>query len=120
MNLYERIKKLCDNRGVAPTVVERELGFGRGYIGKLRNIKPSADRLNKIADYFGVPYAYLTDVDESEHHDGYYVDTETAELAQALFDDTHYRILFDAARGCRPEDLQMAADLLRRLKETNQ
>ncbi|HAB94850.1 MAG TPA: XRE family transcriptional regulator, partial [Lachnospiraceae bacterium] len=29
------------------------------------------------------------------------------------------RVLFDAAQDSRPEDLQMAADLLRRLKKTN-
>lgn len=119
MDLYERIKKLCDNKGVVPTVVERELGFGRGYIGKLRNMKPSAERLNRLAEYFGVSYAYLAGVEESEQPAGYYLDTETAELAQELFNNSDVRVLFDAARGSRPENLRIAADLLRRLKETN-
>ena len=49
----------------------------------------------------------------------YYLDAETAQKAQELFSDNDMRILFDAARGSRPEDLQMAADLLKRLKATN-
>ena len=49
---------------------------------------------------------------------GYYSD-DTAEVAQAIFDDRDLHALFDAARNSRPEDLQMAADLLWRLKNTN-
>lgn len=48
-----------------------------------------------------------------------YYDDETAEMAQELFDNKDLRLLFDAAKDCRPEDLQMAADLLKRLKQTN-
>lgn len=118
MELYERVIGLCKGKGIPATVLERELGFGRGYIGKLKTIKPSADKLQKIADYFGVSLTYFTgsDVENSEQHEGYYVNTETAALAEKLLTDSHYRVLFDAARDSRPEDLQMAADLLRRLK----
>lgn len=44
---------------------------------------------------------------------------ETAEIAQQLFEDKDLRVLFDAARDSSPEDLQMAAELLRRLKGAN-
>ena len=40
-------------------------------------------------------------------------------LQQDIFDDSDLRALFDAAKNSRPQDLQMAADLLRRLKDTN-
>ena len=116
MELYERVIGLCKGRGIAATALERELGFGRGYIGKLRTVKPSADKLQKIADYFGVSLSYFTGVENSEHQEGYYINAETAALAEKLLTDSHYRVLFDAARDSRPEDLQMAADLLRRLK----
>lgn len=51
--------------------------------------------------------------------DEYYEYEETRRLAQEIFDDKDLQALFDAARGSRPEDLKMAADLLSRLKETN-
>lgn len=47
----------------------------------------------------------------------WYTDPDAAELAQRLFDDPAYRVLFDAAADATPEDLQAAADILRRLKE---
>lgn len=34
MSTYEIIKKLCRERGIAVTALEKELGFGRGSIGK--------------------------------------------------------------------------------------
>lgn len=49
----------------------------------------------------------------------YYLNPETAKLAQEVFDDPNLRVLFDAAKNSRPEDLRMAADLLKRLKGTN-
>lgn len=59
MSTYETIKMLCKERGIAVTALEKELGFGRGSIGKLRNSQTSAERLQKIADYFNVTVDYL-------------------------------------------------------------
>lgn len=116
MSVYEKVLELCKGYGIPQTVLEKELGFGRGSIGKLRKGKTSVDRLQKIADYFHVPISFFTD-QENGQSTGYYTDTETARLAQKLFTDPDIRILFDAADGSAPEDLQMAADLLKRLKE---
>lgn len=49
----------------------------------------------------------------------YYTDPETAQLAQEVFDNPDLRILFSAARDAKPEDIKLAADMLRRFKETN-
>lgn len=114
MDCYDRIKDLCDKNGIAVTALETKLGFGRGSIGKMRTAKSvSADRVRKIADYFGVSAEYLI---TGEVREGYYINPETVKVAQELFDNPSMRILFDAARDADPEDLQMAADMLMRLK----
>lgn len=59
--------------------------------------------------------AILATVEKPSH----YLNPETAKVAQELFDDPNLRVLFDAAKNSRPEDLRMAADLLKRLKATN-
>lgn len=66
MSTYDTIKKLCDERGIAVTVLEKELGFGRGSIGKLKTGNTSAIRLQQIANYFGVPVNYLLGSTEEE------------------------------------------------------
>lgn len=80
---------------------------------------PRMDMIQKLADLFGIQKSNLIDVPQNVHDNEYYLDPETARKAQEIFSDKDLRILFDAARGSRPEDLQMAADLLKRLKETN-
>lgn len=55
MSKYERIKELCKDRGVTITGLEKELGFARGSLSKIDKNKPSYERLEKLANYFGVP-----------------------------------------------------------------
>lgn len=65
MSTYETIKDLCKQHSIAVTALEKELDFGRGSIGKLRNGQTSAERLQKIADYFNVSTDYLlTGIDD--------------------------------------------------------
>lgn len=47
MSTYEIIKKLCSEHGIALTALEKELGFGRGSLGKLKNGGTSAKGCNK-------------------------------------------------------------------------
>ena len=66
MTTYDVISELCKKRNLAITALERELGFGRGSIGKLRTGNTTLERLQKIADYFGVSVNYLTTGKEPE------------------------------------------------------
>ena len=120
MSAVDKVKALCRERKIAVSRLERDCGFANGYIGRLKKGSFPNDRLQKIADYFGVSISYLMDdVKESEHqadYNGYYLNDETAKVAQEIFEDRDLRILFDAARDSSPDDLRMAADLLRRLK----
>jgi len=114
MGLFEKIQELCERDGTTVTSLEKDLGWGRGSIGKLKKGgSTSSDRLQQVAEYFHVSTDYLLEMTE------YYTDPETAHAAQGAFDDPNLRILFDAARNSRPEDIQMAAELLTRLKATN-
>ncbi len=119
MGAYDKIKLLCEKNGIAITALEKELGFGRGSLGKLKKGGTSAERLQKIANYFGVSLEYLCDGEKTNQQGGYYINDETAAIAQEIFENRGMRTLFDAARNSKPEDLQMAAELLARLKGTN-
>lgn len=86
--------------------------------------EPPAGVVKDLADFFDVDIDALMktdleslDLNPDSHN--YYVNNETKELAEFLHSNPDYKILFDAARDSRPEDLKMAADLLLRLKGTN-
>lgn len=80
--------------------------------------EPSVIVVRKLAELFGVDMNALTtmDMEKMEESGKYYVDPETARKAQELFDDPKLRILFDAAKDSRPEDLQKVADFLKAAK----
>ena len=81
---------------------------------------PRVDKLKSLANYFRINMTDLTDDDDGKsQQDTYYINPETARVAQAIYDDSDLHALFDAAQNSKPEDLKMAADLLRRLKGTN-
>lgn len=121
-SIYERYCILRDRTGVKDAKVATDLSIPKSTFSEWKKGKyvPKAEKLQKIADYFGVSISYLMDgVEESQHqadYNGYYLNDETARVAQEIFEDRDLRILFDAARDSSPDDLRMAADLLRRLK----
>ncbi len=118
---YDVFEKLCNSRGVTPYRVAKATGVSTSTLSswKTGRYTPKQDKLQRIADYFGITVDQLTGVQTNVQHDGYYYREDTARTAQQIFDDPYLRILFDAAQDSKPEDLQMAADLLRRLKQTN-
>ena len=73
--------------------------------------------MQKIADYFGVTIDYLMNGDDSEKGQSYYLNEETAEMAQTLFENRDLRVLFDAAKDASPEDLKTTYDMLMALKK---
>lgn len=67
MTVFERIEKLRKSTGISQGKLEKELGFSNGSISKWKNSTPKSDRLQKIADYFGVSVEYLmTGKDDAE------------------------------------------------------
>lgn len=79
----------------------------------------SQSKVVAFAKALDTTVAYLMEWEEEEEQKAYYLNDETAEIAQQVYDDPDLRMLFDASRSARPEDVRLAADLLRRLKETN-
>lgn len=60
MMFWERFTLLCSERGTKPNPVAKELGFASSTVTAWKNgSKISADKLQKIADYFNVSTDYL-------------------------------------------------------------
>lgn len=58
--LYERIKKLCDDRSITITRLENECGFSNATIKKWKTVStPGVDKVIAVARYFGVSTDFL-------------------------------------------------------------
>lgn len=65
MGLYENVKQAAKEKGYSINKLEQELGFARSYIGKFKSITPSADKIQKIAEFLNVSSEYLMTGNES-------------------------------------------------------
>lgn len=59
MNSVEKVKALCKEKKIPISKLERDLGFGNGYIGQLRKGTFPDDRLLAISNYLGVTTDFL-------------------------------------------------------------
>lgn len=69
MRKYETIRRLCKERGVTVSKMERELGFSKGSLSKIDSHKPNIDKVAKICDYLNVSPMYLFMGDEADPDD---------------------------------------------------
>ena len=68
--MFLKIVKLCKEKGITVTGLEKTLGFGRCTIVKWKESSPSVDTLKNVADYFGVSIEYFLQEDVSEKRGG--------------------------------------------------
>ena len=135
--MYDIFERLLRERGVTVADVSRATGIRQSTLSnwKKRGNKLSAKNAELIADFFDVSVDFLMgrpkvievhrpDYNKMEraafdNDDDYHFYKESQAITKEIFDDRDLHALFDAARGCKPEDLRMARDLLKRLKDTN-
>lgn len=115
MTLFERIEWLRNSRGISQGKLEKELGFSNGSISKWKNSTPNPERLKKLADYFGVSVEYLMTGEEKEGGEAYYINDDAREMAQFMFENPEYKVLFDASRKVKKEDIQFVKEMIDRL-----
>ncbi len=116
MNSVELVKKICKERKIPISRLEKDCRFSNGYIRKLQEGKFPSDRLLVIAEYLNLPISYLMTGEEKEESSTYYTNEETAAIAQDIFENKELRVLFDAARDAEPEDLTAVHSMLLALK----
>jgi len=121
--MFKIFDALVKQRNLKYSDVAKNAGISYSTITdwKAGRYTPKQDKLQKIANYLDVSLEYLmtgSDSSETENNSSneYYLNKETKKIAQEVFDNPDLRILFDAAQDAKPEDLKLAADMLKRMK----
>lgn len=119
--MYEKIKMLCKEKGISIRTLESACGLSHGSVSKWDKHEPSHGKLYTVADYLGVSVNYLLSektatadnaVQISEHPEVYYLDDDTREIAEFYHKNPQYRVLLDASRKIRPEDIDFVRQFL--------
>ena len=57
MTTFEIIKSLCDKEDISIAALEKEMGYGNGYLARAKSL--SSDRVYELSRRFHVPMEYL-------------------------------------------------------------
>lgn len=69
MTIYERIKGLCKSKKISVNKLEETLGIAKGSLCRIDVNKPSAEKINKIAEFFNVSSEFLVTGKETSEND---------------------------------------------------
>lgn len=101
MELHDKTRSdLCSALGIRYTTLSDWLN-AKTY--------PRIDKIEIMANYFGIKKSDLVEPASPADEDtkpGYYIDEETARIADELKENPGRRVLFDAARKLSPESIK--------------
>lgn len=118
--MYEVFEQLLQSFGITAYKFCKDTGISQSTIStwKKKNNLINGELAKIIASYFKVSVDYLMTGKELEREEKYYINNETAKVAQEIFENKQLRALFDVQRDMEPEDLkalhQMALALKRK------
>lgn len=112
--MYSIFEELLQKYGVSAYKVSKDTGIAQSVFSSWKNgvSTPKQDKMQIIADYFNVSIEYLMTGKESS---GYYLNEETAKLAQEMFEDEDMRSLFDMKRKMPPERFKAHMEFMKNL-----
>lgn len=116
--IAKNLKRIAFEKDKTQAQIAQELHIHRATISAWMNgtRTPKMSKIDMLCRYFGVQRSDIMEPHEDGHH---YVFDETQQIAQTIYDNPDLHALFDAARGSNPDNLKLAAEMLKRMKETN-
>ena len=76
---------------------------------------PRMGKIQMLADYFNVMKSDLIE-DKSEPPETYYLNDDARDLAQFMFENPEYKVLFDASRKVKKEDIEFVKQMIDRVR----
>ena len=117
MGLYEQVKEVAKSKGYSINRLEKELGFARSSISKFNKNVTSMEKIKQIADFLDVSVSdIIGDNDDASNTEKYYLNDETAQVAQEIFENKELRALFDVQKDMDPDDLKALHSMALALK----
>ena len=122
-NFHNIFKQLRMASGLTQVEMAEKLGISRSTIGMYETgaREPDFEILELIADFFNVDIDYLlgrtdktTLLPETVGH--YYLNDDARDLAQFMFENPEYKVLFDASRKVKKEDIEFVKQFMDRMR----
>lgn len=116
--IAKNLKRIAYEHDKTQAQISQDLGIHKATISAWMNgtRTPKMSKIDMLCRYFGCTRADIMEPHDDQHH---HINPETEQIAQTIYDDPDLHALFDAARGSNPDNLKLAAEMLKRMKDTN-
>ena len=74
---------------------------------------PKVDVIIDIANYLHVNVGDL--IEDNRNEDTYYLDDDARDMAQFMYENPEYKVLFDASRKVKKEDIDFVKQMIDRM-----
>lgn len=120
--MANNIQFYMNKKNVTNTDICKVLGFSLSTFSDWIHARtyPRIDKIELMANYFGISKADLVEEHTKESSDTYYLNEDAREMAQFMYDNPEYKVLFDASRKVKKEDIEFVKQMLDRFKDENQ
>lgn len=78
---------------------------------------PRMDKIDKICEFFNCKRSDLMEEKDLSDEQSYYLNEDARDMAQFLFDNPDYKVLFDASRKVKKEDIDFVKQMLDRFNK---
>jgi len=117
MTLHEKVTNLRERKGISQSELERMSGLSKGTITNWKKRTPNMSSLKKVANALDCEVKYLLD---DEEEPCYYINDETRDIAQEIFENKELRMLFDVSRNASADKLLAYYNLIKSLKDSEE
>ena len=112
-------RKIREQSGLTQQQMADKLGVSRSAIGMYENgeREPNFETLELIADTFNVDMNYLLGKKPTTEviPDRYYLDDDARDMAQFMYENPEYKVLFDDSRKVKKEDIDFVKQMIDRM-----
>ena len=117
-----RLKYYMNIKGCKQSDIARDLGINMSTISSWCNgvMIPRMEKIKMLADYFNINMSDLLEDDTELNNKSYYINDDAKDIAQFLYENPDYKVLFDASRKVKKEDIQFVKDMIDRLSKNEQ
>lgn len=121
-----RIKAVRQNKGITQQQLAEKLKVSQTAIALWENGSRSVslELIDDLAGILHVSAGFLLfgekDIDDAEPSNPYYINDDARDLAQFLFENPEYKVLFDASRKVKKEDIDFVKQMIDRMRSADE
>lgn len=117
MSIGECIKEWREKRGITQSGLADALGVSDKTVSSWE-INRTEPKMGMVQNLAKVLKCRVSDIigENEEFEESYYIDDEAREMAEFMYKNPEYKVLFDASRKVKKEDIQFVKEFMDRMR----